>query len=58
MNRPITNHRASNAWHQGYEAFLAGLGDPCPYPGNSLAGIEWNDGWSVAERRLRFLEDE
>lgn len=58
MNRPTTNHHASKAWQQGYEAYLAGLGDACPYPDNSLAGIDWVDGWSVAERRLRLLEDE
>lgn len=42
----------------GYLAYLAGLGDPCPYPDNSVEAIDWRDGWAVAERVLRELDED
>jgi ribosome modulation factor len=49
---PLTPRR------RGYQDYLAGLGDPCPFPINTVQAIEWRDGWVIAERILRELEEE
>ncbi|NRH44607.1 MULTISPECIES: hypothetical protein [Pseudomonas] len=43
---------------RGYQDYLAGLGDPCPYPNNTVQTIEWWDGWVIAERILRELDED
>nr|WP_314561251.1 hypothetical protein [uncultured Pseudomonas sp.] len=48
----------NTARRRGYQDYLAGLGYPCPYPDNSVDAIHWQDGWVIAERILRELDEE
>lgn len=47
---PLTPRR------RGFQDYLAGLGDLCPYPANTVQAIDWRDGWVIAERILRELD--
>ncbi|NMY91845.1 hypothetical protein [Pseudomonas oryzihabitans] len=43
---------------RGFQDYLAGLGDLCPYPTNTVQAIDWRDGWVIAERVMRELDEE
>ncbi len=48
----------NTARRRGYQDYLAGLGATCPYPTNTVQAIDWRDGWVIAERILRELDED
>lgn len=48
----LTPHR------RGFQDYLAGLGDLCPYQPNTVQAVDWWDGWVIAERVMRELDEE
>lgn len=38
LTPPLTPRRC------GYQDYLVGLGDPCPFPNNTIEAIDWKDG--------------
>lgn len=54
---PAARYR-SIAWEDGYVTAMAGLGDACPCPEQSVQAIEWEDGHGVAMKALRLVEED
>lgn len=48
---PAARYR-SIAWEDGYVTAMAGLGDACPCPQQSVQAIDWDDGHREALKTL------
>lgn len=49
---PLTPRRC------GYQDYLVGLGDPPNNMIEAIEAIDWKDGWVIAERILRELDED